>query len=57
MFNLKILGSGFGESFAKTLAGPPDSTIPAGLAFLMSESLELYGSTDEKTFASLFSER
>jgi hypothetical protein len=51
--SLNIPGLGFGESSANTLAGPPESTIPTGFCFRMSESFELYGRTEENTLASL----
>ena len=51
--SLKIPGLGFGEPFANTLAGPPESTIPTGFCFRMSESFELYGITEENTLDSL----
>ena len=45
--NEKISALGLGEPFAKTLAGPPDKTIPTGLNLLMSPILVLKGNTFE----------
>ena len=52
MPKLKIPLFGFGAPLERTLAGPPESTIPKGFSFLISVKLELYGITREYTFAS-----